>query len=87
MTGSAKTLHSRTSDFTTLTSHNFKSTNDIALKFLDAIEQYTKICGVIFKLVPCIKLNLHCVKLKTLDVREWRVFAEPVTYYDCPCYC
>ena len=32
-------LHSRTSDFTTLTSHNFKFTNDIALKFLNAIEQ------------------------------------------------
>ena len=39
VTGSAKTLHSRTSDFTTLTSHNFEFTNDIALKFLDTREQ------------------------------------------------
>ena len=39
VTGSAKTLHSHTSDFTTLTSHNFKSTNDIASKCLDVIEQ------------------------------------------------
>ena len=39
VTGSAKTLRSHTSDFTTLTSHNFESTNDIDLKSLDAIEQ------------------------------------------------
>ena len=37
-------------------------------------------CGVIFRLVPFIKLKLHCVKVKKLNVREWRVFAEPVTY-------
>ena len=36
VTGSAKTLHSHTSDFTTLTSHKFKS---IALNFVYAIEQ------------------------------------------------
>ena len=39
VTGSAKTLHSRTFDFTTLTSHNFEFTNDIALKLLGTIEQ------------------------------------------------
>ena len=38
-TGSAKTLHSRTSDFTTLTGYNFKSTNDINLKFSYVVEQ------------------------------------------------
>ena len=31
VTGSAKTLHSHTSDLTSLTSHNFKPTNDIVL--------------------------------------------------------
>jgi len=39
VTRSAKTLYSHTSDFSTLTNYNFKSTNDIALKFLDVIEQ------------------------------------------------
>ena len=38
-----------------------------------------KICGVILRSVPYIKLKLHGFKLKKLDVREWRVFAEPVT--------
>ena len=39
VTGFAKTLHSHTSNFTPLTSHNFKSISDITFKFLDAIEQ------------------------------------------------
>ena len=63
VTGSAKTLHSRTCDFTTLTCHNFKSTNDINLKFSDAVKV---ICGVIFRSVPYINLKLHCVKLKKI---------------------
>ena len=38
VTGSAKTLHSHTSNFTTLTSHSFKSIHDITLKLLYAVE-------------------------------------------------
>ena len=36
--------------------------------------------GVILRSVLYIKLKLHCVKVKKLNVSEWRVFAEPVTY-------
>ena len=38
------------------------------------------ICGVNFRPIAFITLKLHCVKLKNLDVCEWRVFTEPFTY-------
>ena len=63
VTGSANTLHSHTSDFTTLINHNFKSTNDNTLLFLDSIEMYNKkICGVIFKLVRVPQVTLYQTK-------------------------
>ena len=69
MTGSAKTLHSHTSDFTTLICHNLKSTND----HFKIFTCYSN------KLNTLYKPKLQCVKFKKLDLCEWRVFAEPVT--------
>ena len=56
MTGFAKTLHSHTSDLTTLTSQNFKSTEDIALKFYILQSNDRVIFDAILRSVPYIKL-------------------------------